>query len=110
MATTAIRSAALAIVLGSGLLGGRCLAQPASISEGYRLAAALCARCHVIVASGSGSWTDAPAFESVANRPDMTPGWLVAFIQKPHLHMITDIYTPAQASSIASYILSLRRN
>jgi mono/diheme cytochrome c family protein len=109
MVNPPIRLLVWLVVFVPGLLGGRCLAQPASVSEGYRLADALCARCHVIVANGPGSWTDAPTFESIANRPGMTRPWLVAFLQKPHMHMPEETYTPAQAGSIASYIMSLRR-
>jgi hypothetical protein len=83
-------------------------AQPAPRSEGYRLSADLCSRCHVITAQGPGPWTDAPSFESIANRPGLTRAWLTHFIPQPHEHMLTRDYTAAQVSSIADYILSLR--
>jgi mono/diheme cytochrome c family protein len=86
------------------------LAQPAPNSEGYRLSAELCARCHVVTAHGPGSWTDAPPFEAIANRPATTRKWLVDFISQPHAHMLTRDYTPAQVNSIAGYILSLRQH
>jgi cytochrome c len=102
---------ALAIVFGSGLLCGPCLAQSAAISEGHQLAQTTCAVCHVIVPNGPGSWTDAPSFESVANRPGITQQWLTNFIQEPnHKHMLMEQYTQAQASDIAAYILSMRHN
>ncbi len=84
-------------------------AQPASVAEGYRLSSDLCVRCHVITAERQGSWTDAPPFESIANRAGMTRNWLVEFIPKPHGHMLTRDYTAAQVTSIANYIMSLRR-
>ena len=105
----AIRWAAWLITLGIGGFSGDGHAEPASVSEGYRLADARCAICHVIVANGPGSWTDAPPFASIANRPEMTRAWLAEFIQKPHMHMLTNYYTPAQANDIADYILSLRQ-
>ena len=104
-----IRRAAWLLALGIGSLGGQSRAEPTSVSEGYRLADARCAVCHVIVADGPGSWTDAPPFTSIANRPGITRAWLAEFVQKPHMHMLTDYYTPAQANDIADYILSLRR-
>ena len=108
MAKFPVIPAALVIGLGSGLLPDTCLAQSASVSEGHQLAQKTCATCHVIVPNGHASWTDAPSFESVANRPGITQQWLAAFVQKPHMHMLADQYTPAQANAIASFILSLR--
>ena len=106
MGSFSIRLAASAVVLASGLCGTRCLAQtrtdaPAIVKD--------CARCHVVVANGPASWTDAPSFQSIANRPGMTRAWLTDFVEKQHRHMLTDEYTPAQANNIASYILGLRR-
>ncbi len=102
--------ATLALVIGSGLLCNPGLAQSSSVSEGHHLAQKTCATCHVIVPNGFGSWTDAPSFESIANRPGITQQWLAAFVQKPHMHMVMDQYTPAQANAIASFILSLRHD
>jgi len=84
------------------------LAQSASVSEGRQIAQKTCATCHVIIANGPASWTDAPSFESIANRPGITQRWLADFVQKPHMHMLMDQYTPAQANAVALYILSLR--
>ena len=83
-------------------------AQNKSVTEGHRLVQP-CARCHVIVANGPSSWTDAPSFEAIANRPGIQRAWLAKFVQQDHMHMLTDNYTDAQANSIASYILSLRK-
>jgi len=110
MATLAAIPSALVIVFGSGLLCSPCLAQSASVSEGRQLAQTTCAACHVIVANGPASWTDAPSFEIIANRPAITRQWLADFVQKPHMHMLTDQYTRAQANAIAAYVLSLRHN
>jgi mono/diheme cytochrome c family protein len=109
MRSEVIRAAGLVGLVALGLDGGRCLAQSATVAQGYRLAAARCATCHVIVANGPGSWTDAPAFETLANRPGLTRQWLTDFILEPHANMLTQEYTRAQADSIAAYILSLRR-
>jgi mono/diheme cytochrome c family protein len=107
MANYAVIPAALAIALGVSLFSDPCRAQSA-VSEGHALAQKTCAVCHVVVLNGPGSWTDAPSFESIANRPGMTQQWLADFVRKPHKDMVTDQYTPAQANAIAMYILSLR--
>jgi hypothetical protein len=78
------------------------------VPEGHQLAQKTCAPYHAIVPNGYGSWTDAPSFESIANRPGITQQWLADFIQKPHMDMVTDQYTRAQANAIAAYILSQR--
>ena len=83
-------------------------AQNKSVTEGHRLVEP-CARCHVIVSNGPSSWTDAPSFEAIASRPGIQRAWLAKFVQQDHMHMLSDTYTDAQANSIASYILSLRK-
>ncbi len=89
------------------LVASRVMSQPAMRSEGEHIVEKSCARCHVIQ-NGRGSWTDAPTFESIANRPGMTRGWLVNFLQKPHMDMLAGDTARAKASSIATYIMSLR--
>ena len=103
-----IRRSGALLVLWSVILGPCCLAQPASVAEGGRLAGEVCARCHNVNPGGGGSWTDAPSFESIANRPGMSRAWLADFISKPHMHMLQRDYTPSQVKSIAAYIISLR--
>jgi mono/diheme cytochrome c family protein len=107
MANYVVIPAALAIALCASLVSDPCRAQSA-VSEGHEIAQKTCAVCHVIEPNGSGSWTDAPSFESVANRPGMTQQRLADFVQKPHMHMVSDQYTPAQARVIAEFILSQR--
>ncbi|MBV8573703.1 MAG: hypothetical protein JOZ58_01510 [Acetobacteraceae bacterium] len=104
-----IRPAGALLVLGSLALGPCCLAQPASVAEGGRLAEDVCARCHNVTPGGGGSWTDAPSFESIANRPRMSQAWLADFVARPHMHMLQRDYTRSQVNSIAAYIMSLRR-
>jgi hypothetical protein len=65
----------------------------------------------MIIPNGPASWTDAPSFESIANRPAITQQWLASFAQNPqHMDMLFEEYTRAQANAIAAYILSLRHN
>jgi mono/diheme cytochrome c family protein len=106
MANYVVVPAALAMALGASLAFQPGRAQSALL-EGDHIAQKTCAVCHVDP-NGSGSWTDAPSFESIANRPGMTQQWLADFVRKPHMHMITDQYTPSQANAIAAFILSQR--
>ncbi len=79
------------------------------MAAGQGLADRLCARCHVITPGGGASWTDAPAFASIANRPGVTAAKLSVFIQGPHLHMLNTNRPADQANEIAAFIMSLRQ-
>ena len=70
----------------------------------------MCQQCHVIVPSNGAGWTDAPSFESIANRSGQTAAALSATIQKPHLHMLNDQRPKPEADLLAAYIISLRKN
>jgi cytochrome c len=87
------------------------VADPApNITAGQKLAQQHCAQCHVVVPSGKRGWTNAPAFEAIANRAGITEQTLATFIERPHMHMENSGRPPAEANEIAVYILSLRKN
>lgn len=81
----------------------------ATVEAGHRLADRYCANCHVIVRNGPGGWTDAPSFASIADRPNVSSAWLQGVITKEHVHMLNLPRDPADARTIAAYILSLRQ-
>ena len=97
----------MALLLGT-MTTGTGLAQTASVADGHHLASGLYARCHVIERGGGGGWTNAPSFESIANRPGVTGAWLSDVVLTPHAKMSVNTHSRAQASSIAAYIMSLR--
>jgi hypothetical protein len=66
-------------------------------------------RCHPIAPTGKRGWTDAPAFEAIANRPCSTTETLSATIQQPHMKMLNIGRPVAEANDIAVYIMSLRK-
>ncbi|MCW3473440.1 c-type cytochrome [Limobrevibacterium gyesilva] len=102
-----------------GVIAAACLAMappcayaqsaPNNAATGQTLAQQLCSRCHVVVPSGQRGWTDAPAFDAIANRQGATAAKLSAVIQKPHLHMLNTGLPQDQADAIAAYIISLRK-
>ena len=102
-----IRPVLVALLLGT-MTTGTGLAQTASVADGHQLASGLCARCHVIERGGGSGWTDAPSFESIANRPEVTGARLSNVVLTPHKKMSVNTYSRAEASSIAAYIMSLR--
>ena len=89
---------------------GAFAAPPAKGEAGRELSHRYCIQCHLIAPAASKGWTDAPAFDTIANRPATTLAGLTAFIQQPHMHMLNTGRPPAEATEIATYILSLRKN
>jgi mono/diheme cytochrome c family protein len=77
-------------------------------AAGAKLAEQYCAACHVVAPNGAGGWTDAPKFEDVANRPNVSAAKLSAFIQQEHMHMVNTGRPRSEADELAAYILSLR--
>jgi len=88
-----------------------CLAAPAMAASpaetGALLAQRYCAVCHVVTPNASQGWTNAPSFETLANRPDQSAAALSRFIQVPHGAMLNTDRPTAQADAIAAYIMSL---
>ena len=83
---------------------------PNNAATGRNLAEQLCSQCHVVVPSGQPGWTDAPAFDAIANGQGATAAKLSAFIQKPHMHMLNTGRPQGEADAIAAYIISLHKN
>lgn len=88
----------------------RAQATPNTAAEGKRLAEQYCVTCHVISPEGHGGWTDAPRFDEIANRPNVTVTSISNFLQKPHMNMLNDQRPMPEAQAIATYILSLRKH
>jgi cytochrome c len=83
---------------------------PNTPAEGKRLAEQYCVSCHIIAPTGQGGWTDAPRFDAIANRPNISAAWISDFLQKPHMNMLNDQRPVPEAQAIATYILSLRKH
>lgn len=83
---------------------GRTQPQP----SGQQLAQKYCAPCHVVVPDGKRGWTDAPSFESIAQRDGMSVGRLTSIMRQPHPKMMNIERPSVEADAIARYIMSLR--
>jgi len=81
---------------------------PATVTSGKALSEQYCVSCHVIVPSSQGSWTDAPSFQAIANKPGTTAAGISALVQKPHMNMLNTRRPKVEADAIAGYIVSLR--
>lgn len=109
--------------VGLSLLTRSALAQPASApsanpasgtaaalaAEGRTIAQRDCVECHVVVPSSKPGWTDAPAFDVIANRRGETAARISAAVQKGHIDMLNDQRPKPEADAIAAYIISLRK-
>jgi mono/diheme cytochrome c family protein len=82
---------------------------PPNAAAGLKLAEQYCVRCHQIAPTSRRGWTDAPAFEAIANRPGTSAEMLSATIQKPHMKMLNTQRPVDEANDIAVYIMSLRK-
>jgi mono/diheme cytochrome c family protein len=82
----------------------------AAAARGVALSQKYCARCHMIAPSASKDWTDAPAFDALANRPGTTIASLTAIIEKPHMNILNTARPANEAHEIAAYIMTLRQH
>lgn len=102
----AILAGVLATALAGFSAGGH--AADSDAVKGKALAQANCVRCHVITPSGKASWTNAPSFSAIANRPGVTKQSLERTIGQPHMKMLNLPRGPAETRQLSAYILSLR--
>lgn len=106
-------------LLRHGMIVAACLAVTPQIgfaasgpnpASGQKLSQQFCAECHVVAPNGKSGWTDAPAFDAIANKSGATLSTLTAYIEKPHMHMVNTGRPPAEANDIAAYILTFRKH
>lgn len=77
-------------------------------ATGHVIARDFCAECHAIEAGEAGSPNvDAPAFQMIANDPEMSDMALTVFFQMPHETMPNLIVHGTEAADLVAYIRSL---
>jgi cytochrome c len=79
------------------------------VAAGRALARQRCGECHVVVPGSGAGWTNAPAFDEIANRKQTSAAWLTRFIPQQHAHMINYEFSQAQLRALSAYIMSLRQ-
>lgn len=78
--------------------------------RGFSVAEASCAECHAVSAGESRSPNPAaPAFEALANRPDMTRTALAVLLRTPHRTMPNLIVESGKVDDLSAYLSTLRR-
>jgi mono/diheme cytochrome c family protein len=95
-----------AVLVAAGILASAALAADAEI--GKRLAEMRCAGCHSMVARQRREVSDAPPFETIAQKHRATAEMLAFAILDPHPRMNMTL-TRREAEDIAAYIVTLAR-
>ena len=66
------------------------------------LATRWCAACHVVNADRRRGSTDAPPFEAIASKPDLTPERIAFFLLDPHPKMPNFPLSRSEAADLAT--------
>ena len=105
----------LALIIGGAALQARAdtlsnsPAHP-DVTEGDRLAHALCINCHVVDTQGPVIRTDrVPSFSWIANQKGLTSTTLPVWLSRSHERMPDFSLTRDEIRQLTAYILSLRK-
>jgi mono/diheme cytochrome c family protein len=80
------------------------------ISEGDRLAHTLCINCHVVDGRSPVVRTDrVPSFPWIAQQPELTPDYVMAWLATSHERMQDYTLTRSEIRQLTAYIFSLRK-
>lgn len=78
-------------------------------AAGYALASDICSDCHSPEPGEAVSpLLDAPSFQTIANKPEISELALTVFFQTPHPSMPNLVVTGDDARNLVAYILSLK--
>jgi mono/diheme cytochrome c family protein len=79
------------------------------VASGQVLAKTWCTGCHIVGSNGAGG-DSAPPFAAIANRPNLSPGALRAWLTDPHPPMPNLDLSRQQIDDVNAYLDSLRHN
>ena len=77
-------------------------------ANGETLARQWCGVCHLLP-SGRATSDAVPPFEAIAQRPELSPGALKAWLSTPHPQMPNFELSTRDIDDLAAYLLSLRK-
>jgi mono/diheme cytochrome c family protein len=80
----------------------------ADARRGETLAKRWCATCHIVAVDQHRGSTQAPAFSSIANKPDFNETSLAYFLLTPHPRMPDMNLSRSEAADLAAYIKTQR--
>jgi cytochrome c len=84
-----------------------CAVAAGDAASGLALAQTWCTGCHIVEPAAAGG-DSAPPFAAIANRSNLAPGALRAWLTDPHPPMPNLELSRQQIDDIASYLDSLR--
>lgn len=84
------------------------MASAADVNRGRDLAERWCAACHV-TGPGQRQATEAPTFETIAQKDNLEARPLANFLLEPHPKMPNMGLTRIEAADIAAYIMSFKK-
>lgn len=73
-------------------------------AKGEVLAKRWCATCHIVASDQQRGSTQAPAFSTIADRPNFDAGKVALFLLDPHPKMPDMSLSRAEAGDLAAYI------
>jgi mono/diheme cytochrome c family protein len=79
--------------------------------RGLAFAEQRCSACHAVTSNASSPNPEAPPFEDVANRPEVTPASLRQFLRDSHNYPAAMNFAvgAAEVSDLADYMATLRK-
>lgn len=100
---------ACALVLGfASFAGAEPVTNEPSAERGKVLAKRVCTNCHLVSDQQTKAVADVPTFIEIANKPEQTPGQIMARIAVPGHPMPVIPITKRELEDVAAYIMSLR--
>lgn len=79
-------------------------ASAADAGKGELLAKRWCATCHIVASDQKKGSTEAPAFSTIADRPNFDAGKVGLFLLDPHPKMPDMSLSRTEAADLAAYI------
>jgi mono/diheme cytochrome c family protein len=83
-------------------------AMMANAEEGKQLAELWCSSCHLVSPEQTSASTEAPPFETIAERSPNELSWLAAFLADPHPPMPQFALTRDEIRNLVAYFAALK--
>ncbi|MDZ4790067.1 MAG: cytochrome c [Hyphomicrobiales bacterium] len=84
--------------------------EPGDVAAGFSYADANCSQCHAVEKDYIESpISNAPTFQALSNKPELTGMALAVLLQTPHRDMPDFVIQPGDRNNIIAYILSLKQ-
>jgi mono/diheme cytochrome c family protein len=101
-----------AVVMGAAcmMIAGPVMSQElGSAKQGQALAETVCAECHAVARGAVRSpFDDAPAFETIAQTPGMTPMAIRVWLRSAHREMPNIMLQPDEIDNVIAYLQTLK--